>query len=117
MRIDPAAAPSQRLVPEDRVTFVPTGLLSGEFAAGDVLLDGDPIGRVSRRLLPAHIAAYRALDLYGRRALDDKDVIWHVEAIGWVPRSDRPWDRRITRSAPTRRRAIEDLLRAYGNRR
>jgi hypothetical protein len=117
MSIDLPEHPGRPIPPDDRVICIATGPLRGEFAAGDVLLDGRPIGRVSRHILPAHLAAYRALGLGGLRDPADEDLIWHVESVGWVPRSDRPWDRRITRSAPTRRRAIEDLLRAYGNRR
>ena len=117
MSVDFDAVRDSRLPPVDRVICIATELLSGEFAAGEVLLDGRPIGRVSRHILPAHVAAYRAFGMGGVHDPADEDLIWHVEAVGWVPRSDRPWDRRITRSAPTRRRAIEDLLRAYGNHR
>jgi hypothetical protein len=116
MNIDPAGPADTGIAPDDRVTCVATDLLTGELAAGDVLLDGRRIGRVSRRILPAHLTA-RALGLGRPSDPADDQLIWHVEAVGWVPISDRPWDRRITRSAPTRRRAIEDLLRAYGNRR
>jgi hypothetical protein len=116
--VDPASALLEPLAADERVTCIATGPLHGEYAAGDVLLDGKSIGRVSRHVSPSYRAASLAR---GLDAVDwipaDEDLIWHVEASGWVPRSDRPWDRRITRTAPTRRRAIEDLLRAYGNRR
>ena len=113
----PVANPFPSASPDDRVTCVDTSTLGGELAAGDVLLDGLPIGRVSRHILPGRVAWYR--ELSGARLPPPvvDDLIWHVEAVGWVPHSDRPWDRRISRTAPSRRRAIEDLLRAYGNRR
>lgn len=123
--VDKAVRPLEKAVhalaplpADDRVTCVPTEPLRGEYVAGDVLLDGKSIGRVSRHIRPAYAVAHLALGLDGLdRIPAEEDLIWHVEASGWVPRSDRPWDRRITRTAPTRRRAIEDLLRAYGNRR
>ena len=114
---DPLANPSVSISPDERVTCVETATLGGELAAGDVLLDGRPIGRVSRHVLPGRVAWYRALSPAGVQQPVEDDVIWHVEAVGWVPHSERPWDRRISRTAPSRRRAIEDLLRAYGNRR
>jgi hypothetical protein len=116
MNITPAGHADPAVAPDDRVICVATDLLTGELAAGDVLLDGRRIGRLSRRVLPAHLTA-RAFGLGRPRDPADDQLTWYVEAVGWVPHSDRPWDRRITHSAPTRRRAIEDLLRAYGNRR
>ena len=118
MTVDRAVRPLDPMLADDRVTCTVTGTLRGEYAAGDVLLDGKSIGRVSRHVRPTHRAASLALELDGLGWIpSDDDLLWHVEASGWVPDSNRPWDRRITRTAPTRRRAIEDLLRAYGNRR
>lgn len=93
------------------ITYLVTATVDGDLETGAVLLDGRPIGRlrhrrhapvVSQRPFAASLAA---------------DPVWHAEAVGWLPNEGRPWDTRITSSAPTRRRAAEDLMRVFRNRR
>ena len=104
--------PTEPTEPAHSVTYVATAPVDAELEAGEVFLDQRLIGRLSRRLrVPAPSER-------GGPALDPStDSVWHAEAIGWLPHQGRQWDRRITTTAPTRRRAAEDLLRAYGNQR
>jgi hypothetical protein len=91
-----------------RVTYAVMATEDGDIETGVVLLDGRPLGRLSWRARP-HPHRRRADGSFD-------DSAWHAEAVGWLPHQGRPWDTRVTSSAPTRRRAAEDLLRAYRNR-
>ncbi|HEV8516013.1 MAG TPA: hypothetical protein VGQ47_00065 [Candidatus Limnocylindrales bacterium] len=97
------------------LTYLVTPADEGDLETGVLLLDGQPIGRLSRR--PRRPAAYphRPAEPLPEPSLADS--VWHAEAVGWLPHDGRPWDSRITSTAPTRRRAAEDLLRAYRNHR
>jgi hypothetical protein len=82
---------------------------AGDLETGAVLLDGRLIGRLRHRIHAAETS---------RRPFGSPlaaDPAWHAEAVGWVPHGDRPWDTHVTSTAPTRRRAAEDLMRAYRN--
>ena len=99
-----------------RLTYVATEPEDGDLAGGKMLLDGSPIARLSRRL--RRTGATTSGDALDAGVLPaSADAVWHAHAIGWSPHSARPWDTRITGSAPTQRRAAEDVLRAYANRR
>src|SRR6188472_3774215 len=93
------------------LSYAVTATEHGDMETGDVLLDGRPVGRLSQRRRPGPDT---------RRAAEGSPEaitsVWHAEAVGWLPHAGRPWDRRVTSTAPTRRRAAEDLLRAYRNR-
>jgi hypothetical protein len=93
------------------ITYLVTATEDGDLETGAVLLDGRPIGRLRQRR--------NALVVSGRPFASSlqADPVWHAEAVGWLPHEGRPWDTRITSSAPTRPRAAEDLMRAYRNRR
>jgi hypothetical protein len=91
---------------EHTITYLVTVTEDGDEETGSVLLDGRPIGRLRRRRPPA-------VDRYQRGSVVVVDSVWHAEAVGWLPHDGRPWDTRVTSTAPTRRRAAEDLLRAY----
>jgi hypothetical protein len=93
------------------VTYLVAATEDGDLETGAVLLDGRPIGRLSHR------RGGGAVPRTPFESLLAPDSTWHAEAVGWIPHSSRPWDTRITTSAPTRRRAAEDLLRAYRNHR
>jgi hypothetical protein len=110
---DPAdtTASAEDVLPEHAITYVVTTTGVGDLETGTVLLDGQPIGRLSRRPR-ASVMSREPFE-----SLLASDSVWHAEAIGWLPAADRPWDTRITSSAPSRRRAAEDLLRAYQNHR
>jgi hypothetical protein len=106
-----ATAWGEETDPTPSISYLVTATEDGDLETGAVLLDGRPIGRlryrrqalvVSRRPFASPLAA---------------DPVWHAEAVGWLPDAGRPWDTRITSSAPTRRRAAEDLMRAFRNRR
>jgi hypothetical protein len=97
--------------PAHALTYVVTATGVGDLETGTVLLDGLPIGRLRRR--PRTRVVARA----PFEAISTADSVWSAEAVGWLPYEGRPWDTRITSSAPTRRRAAEDLLRAYRNQR
>jgi hypothetical protein len=93
------------------MTYLVTATEDGDLETGTMLLDGRPIGRLRRR---------RRTSVVPRQPFESllaPDSVWHAEAVGWLPHEGRPWDTRITSSAPTRRRAAEDLLRAYRNQR
>ena len=104
-------ASAEEIPPEHAVTYVVSATGAGDLEAGTVLLDGQPIGRLSRRPRTSVIPREPFESLVA------PDSVWHAEAIGWLPAANRPWDTRITSSAPPRRRAAEDLLRAYRNHR
>jgi hypothetical protein len=104
----PTATPAGADTVAAILTYVPTDPGDGEEEAGAVLLDDREIGRLSRR---ARIVARDP-----RSSFTAPAPVWHADAVGWLPDATRPWDTRITRSAPTRRRAAEDLVRAYRNR-
>ena len=106
-----ATASTERFPLPQAITYLVTETEDGDLETGDVLLDGRPIGRLRRR---------QRSSVVPRRPYESPvapDPVWHAEAVGWLPHEGRPWDTRITSSAPTRRRAAEDLLRAYRNRR
>lgn len=105
-----ATASTQVIDPPHAVTYLLTAPQEGDVEAGAVLLDGRSIGRLSRRRRPGVVSQPDG-------PLHAADSVWHAEALGWLPDAGRPWDTRITSSAPTRRRAAEDLLRAYRNHR
>jgi hypothetical protein len=88
------------------VTYVVTAPEDGDGETGTVLLDRRPIGTLRRR---------RRAGFLPRRpdGSPADESVWHADALGWLPNAGRPWDTRVTRTAPTRRRAAEDLLRAY----
>jgi hypothetical protein len=102
--------PAEDIHPEHAITYLLTASDEGDLETGTVLLDGRPIGRLRSRPRTTVVARQPFESLVGG------DSVWHAEAVGWLPHEGRPWDMRITSSAPTRRRAAEDLLRAYGNR-
>ena len=107
---DPAA-PTDAANAVHVVTYLMSAPENGDVETGAVLLDQRPIGRLSRRRRPG----------IGPRLADGsavtEDSVWHAEAVGWLPNAGRPWDTRVTSTAPTRLRAAEDLLRAYRNHR
>jgi hypothetical protein len=106
-----ATAWREEIEPVHAITYVVTATEDGDLETGAVLLDGRPIGRLRHR---------RHAPVVSRRPFASPlaaDPVWHAEAVGWLPHEDRPWDTRITSTAPTRRRAAEDLMRAYRNRR
>ena len=109
--LDTATASTGVVEPVHAITYVVTATEDGDLETGAVLLDGRPIGRLHHR---------RHAPVVSRRPFASPlpaDPVWHAEAVGWLPHEGRPWDTRITSSAPTRRRAAEDLMRAYRNRR
>jgi hypothetical protein len=105
-----ATASTEAIDPAHNVSYLLTAPQHGDVEAGAVLLDQRSIGRLSRRRRPG-------VALQPDGSLLEADLVWHAEAVGWLPDAGRPWDTRITRTAPTRRRAAEDLLRAYRNHR
>ena len=110
MRIaSPTITPASRdaIQPAHEITYRAMPTEDGDVETGGVLLDGRPIGRLSLR--PSAVD----VDGHPSRSLPMADGLWHAFAVGWRPHEGRPWDTRITSSAPTRRRAAEDLLRAY----
>jgi hypothetical protein len=105
--IPATATPSNVAVePAHTVTYVVT---SGDddLEAGTVLLGRQAIGLLRRRRRPDPIRPFGPPP--------EHESVWLADAVGWLPDANRPWDTRITSSAPTRRRAAEDLLRAYRN--
>ena len=90
---------------EHTITYLVTATEDGDEETGVVLLDGRPMGRLRRR---PGVDRHR-----GGSVVIVVDSVWHAEAVGWLPNEGRPWDTRVTSTAPTRRRAAEDLLRAY----
>jgi hypothetical protein len=102
---DTATASTDDVEPAHAVTYVVTSG-DGDPETGTVLLGRRPIGLLRRRPRPGPIRAFGP---------PEPDSVWHADAAGWLPDANRPWDRRVTSTAPTRRRAAEDLLRAYRN--
>ena len=100
------AAGTEAVDPAHAVTYVMTPPADGDLETGAVLLDGRLIGQLRRRRREGRTLMHP----FGTAG---PESVWHAEAVGWLPNIDRPWDARITRTAPTRRRAAEDLLRAY----
>jgi hypothetical protein len=101
-----ATSPSGVVAPTHTITYVVTATEDGDDETGAVLLDGRPMGRLSRRRrsgVTPQPGGTVSVDAF----------VWHAEAIGWLPHEGRPWDMRVTSSAPTRQRAAEDLLRAF----
>ena len=98
-----APASNEELDPDHSLTYLATAADDGDLETGVVLLDRRPIGRLHHR--PRRPGS--------SRSILEPDSAWHAEAVGSVPDISRPWDTRITRTAPTRRRAAEDTLRAY----
>jgi hypothetical protein len=107
MVLDSATAPVEGVEPVHAVTYLPTSPEDGDLETGAVLLDGRRIGLLRHRRRAGPVRPFRSPP--------EPDSVWYAEAIGWLPDVTRPWDTRITSSAPTRRRAAEDLLRAYRN--
>jgi len=103
-----AIEPIAPIDPGRQLTYLALQPAEGDLETGDVMLDGQSIGRLSRRL-----RAPGPRDRGGAALDPSTDSVWHAEAVGWQPHEGRPWDRRITSTAPTRLRAAEDLLRAY----
>ena len=101
-RQDGAPPTNDEVGPEHSLSYLSTEPEDGDLETGVVLLDRRPIGRLHHRRCPG-----------ASRTILEPDSAWHADAIGWVPDVTRPWDTRITRTAPTRRRAAEDTLRAY----
>src|SRR5688572_6892897 len=99
-----ATAAAAGVDPAHTVTYVATAPEGDDLETGVALLDGRPFGRLRHR---------RRDPVRPFRLLLDPETVWHAEAVGWLPNASRPWDARITSTAPTRRRAAEDLLRAY----
>ena len=105
-----ATASTDGVDPVHAVTYLVATTEDGDLETGTILLDGRPIGRLSHR---------GRLDV-APRPFDSPlapDSVWRADAVGWLPHDGRPWDTRITSTAPTRRRAAEDLIRAYRNQR
>jgi hypothetical protein len=97
--------------PAHAISYLVTATRDGDLETGAVLLDGRPIGRLRHR---------RHAPVVSRHPFASSgpvDSAWHAEALGWLPHEGRPWDTRVTSTAPTRLRAAEDLMRAYRNRR
>jgi hypothetical protein len=107
--LDIATASTDDVDAAHEVTYDLAAPVDGDLETGVVVLDRRPIGRLRHRRRPGPIRPFRSLL--------EPDSVWHAEAVGWLPHEGRPWDSRVTSSAPTRRRAAEDLLRAYRNRR
>jgi hypothetical protein len=106
-----AMASTDAVDPVHAVTYLVATPEDGDLETGTILLDGRPIGRLSHR---------GRLDVAPLGAFESPlapDSVWRADAIGWLPHDGRPWDTRITSTAPTRRRAAEDLLRAYSQHR
>jgi hypothetical protein len=103
---DTATASTVDADPARELTYVVTSR-DGDLETGTVLLDRRAIGLMRRRPRPGPIRSFGSPP--------ESDSVWLVDAIGWLPDANRPWDTHITSSAPTRRRAAEDLLRAYRN--
>jgi len=104
-------ASTQKFEPAHAITYLVSATEAGDLETGAVLLDGRPMGRLSRRRRPGVVPQHSDGPLLAA------DSVWHAEAVGWLPYEGRPWDTRVTSSAPTRRRAAEDLLRSYRNHR
>ena len=105
--LDTATASTEGAEPVHAVTYLVTTPEGGDLETGTVLLDGRRIGLLRHRRGRGPVRPFRSPP--------EPDSVWYADAVGWLPDADRPWDTRITSSAPTRRRAAEDLLRAYRN--